>query len=586
MAFWVDETINEILKRKDKKYLITDYKTPSGKIHVGALRGVIIHDVIYKGLLESGKKSEFIYGFDDMDPMDDVPSELAKEFSKYMGQPLCNIPSPDCKASSYAQFFAKEFKSVYKKLGVKSKTVWASQLYKSGKYDKAIKIILDSADKIRQIYFDVSGGKKPDNWYPLSVICPKCGKIGTTRVFDWDGKEVSFVCEPNLVKWAQGCGYQGKISPFSGNAKLPYKVETPSKWYSFGTSVELAGKDHYTKGGSFDIARRIAQEVFKIRPVYGYGYEWFLVGGKKMSTSKGVGSFATEIADILPSELLRFLMVRTRAKRTIDFDPYGTTILDLYDEYDRCIDAFLDDPKSDQARAYYFTKLFAHSTNAQGVLSSTPPIRIILRASRVYGGTRSLRLEESTSKDEVSASLVASQGGRPPQYRMRFVKVAYLLQMARVNIDEYASEEKQGELTVEEENDLKIRREYARRWLDFYAPDNYKFKIQKELPEVAKSLSSKQIEFLHKIADLLEYEDTTDKEEYQKIAELIDHKILKGEKLHSGIHNLKKEMNLDAKLAFSAIYLSLIGKDSGPQAGWLIASLDKDFVIKRFRSLP
>ena len=41
-------------------------------------------------------------------------------------------------------------------------------------------------------------------------------------------------------------------------------------------------------------------------------------------------------------------------------------------------------------------------------------------------------------------------------------------------------------------------------------------------------------------------------------------------------------MSIDPREAFSAIYLIFIGKDSGPQAGWFLTSLDHDFVIKRF----
>lgn len=512
--FWVDETIKEILTRNDKKYLVTDYKTPSGKIHVGSLRGVIIHDVIYRGLLETGQKADFIYGFDDMDPMDGFPEYLPQEFKKYMGMPLCDIPSPQSGYKSFAQYFAKDFEDVYRKLGVKSKTVWASELYRSGEYDKAIKIILDNAQKIRQIYKDVSGSQKPDDWYAFNVICPQCGKIGTTRIYDWDNQEVSFICEPKMVKWAQGCGYQGKTSPFKGNGKMPYKVETPSKWFTFGTSVELAGKDHYTKGGSFDVAKEIARKIFKINPAYGYGYEWLLlVGGAKMSSSKGVGTSAREMLEILPAELLRFLLTRTKANRQLEFSPDGESILKLFDEYDRCADEFLANSKSDLAQAYYYSQL---------------------------------------------------SEAKLPQYRMRFVKIAYLLQMARKNVSEYAEEEKKDKLTKEEIAEIKIRENYAKIWLSKYAPENYKFIIQKEIPDTAKNLTKLQKEFLTKIADLL------------------GQKKWSGQDLHSEIHNLKKEMGLDAKLAFSAIYLSLIGKDSGPQAGWLIASLDKDFVIKRF----
>ena len=516
MAFWTDETVSEILKRKDKKYLITDYKTPSGRIHVGALRGVVIHDLLYKGLLDSGVKTEYWYGFDDFDPIDDLADNLKKDFEKYMGVPLCNTPSPVKGYKNFAEYYAKDFIQVYEKLGVRAKTIWASRLYKEGKYNKAIKIVLDNAEKIRNINKKVSGGKKSDDWFPLQVVCPKCGKIGTTKVTGWNSKEVEFSCEPKMVEWAQGCRYKGKISPFNGNAKMPYKPETTAKWYTFKTSVELAGKDHYTQGGSFNVAQEIAKQVFNIKPAYGYGYEWFLVGGKKMSTSKGRGVSSEEIAELLPPEILRFLMVRTKAKRAIDFAVYGDTIPILYDEYDRCIDAYLKDSTSDLARAYYYS-----------------------------------RMKEA----------------RPPSYRLRFSKAVYLIQMHRTDVNKYAEEEKGSKLDKIEKEELDVRVKYAKKWLEKYAPENYKFTIQKELPQVAKNLDQNQKKFLLEIVKLLEQ------------------KKWAGEELHKQIHELKKNLKLDPRSAFSAIYLSLLGKDSGPQAGWLLAALDGKFIIQRFQEI-
>lgn len=512
-TFWVDQIVEDIAKRNEKKYLITDYKTPSGKVHIGALRGVVIHDVIYRGLSEKGKKAKFWYGFDDFDPMDGISQELKADFAKYMGQPLCNIPSPQKGYKNYAQYFAKEFEQIYRQLGVQSKTIWASELYKSGKYNKAIQIILDNAKKIREIYKTVSGSEKPSDWYALNVVCPECGKIGTTRVYDWDGAVVSFVCEPKMVDWAIGCGYSGKISPFDGNSKMPYKVETPAKWFTFDVSVECAGKDHYTKGGTFFVAKEIAKEIFKIKPAYGFGYEHFLSGGKKMSSSKGIGASVAEIAKILPAELLRFLMVRTRAKRAIEFDAFGDTIPRLFDEFDRCVDEYLLKTNSDYSRAYQYAKI--------------------------------------TDK-------------KPPQYRLRFSKIAYLMQMPRVDILKYAEDEKQSKLLPAEKDDIKIRISYAKKWLSVFAPENFKFEVQEKLPLPAKNLSQSQKEFLAKIADMLKQQKWT------------------GEDLHQQIHELKTRMELSPRDAFSAIYLSLLGKDSGPQAGWLIASLNKDFVISRF----
>ncbi len=363
--FWVDDTIGEILKKDVKKHLVTDYKTPSGKIHVGALRGVIIHDVLHRGLIDKKQSSEYWYGFDDFDPIDGLSKELENKFSKYMGVPLSNVPSPKKGYKNFAHYFADDFIKVFQSMGVKAKVVWASELYKKGAYNKSIEMVLDNAEIIREIYKEVSGGEKQKDWFPLNVVCPKCGKIGTTKVNGWDKKEVSFTCAESLVKWAKGCGFKGKISPFNGNSKMPYKVEVAAKWFEFGTTVELAGKDHYTKGGTFNVARQIAKDVFKVPEAYGYGYEWFLVGGKKMSTSKGVGTTAEEIAIILSPELLRFLMVRTRAKRTIEFDANGETIPMLYDEYDRCSESYIADPKSDRGRAFHYSQVDKSENNPE-----------------------------------------------------------------------------------------------------------------------------------------------------------------------------------------------------------------------------
>ena len=35
--------------------------------------------------------------------------------------------------------------------------------------------------------------------------------------------------------------------------------------------------------------------------------------------------------------------------------------------------------------------------------------------------------------------------------------------------------------------------------------------------------------------------------------------------------------------AFEAIYLAFLGRPNGPRAGWLLASLDRAFVLERLR---
>jgi lysyl-tRNA synthetase class 1 len=53
-----------------------------------------------------------------------------------------------------------------------------------------------------------------------------------------------------------------------------------------------------------------------------------------MSSSKGVGSSAKDMADVTTPETLRFLMIKTRPETAVDFDPEGRTLLRIFDDYD------------------------------------------------------------------------------------------------------------------------------------------------------------------------------------------------------------------------------------------------------------
>lgn len=134
---------------------------------------------------------------------------------------------------------------------------------------------------------------------------------------------------------------------------MPYKVEWPAKWFSLGVSVEGEGKDHASKGGTRDVANHIAEEIFKIKPPEDIPYEHILYGGKKMSSSKGLGSSASEVSEILTPEVLRFLFARVPYQRAINFDPAEkNTIPDLFDEFDRGQRAYFEKTNEDLARTW------------------------------------------------------------------------------------------------------------------------------------------------------------------------------------------------------------------------------------------
>src|SRR3989338_5970802 len=157
--FWVDNVVSELNKRKLPLECVDDAKTPSGRIHVGSLRGIVVHDLVYKALKSAGVNAKYTYIFDNHDPMDALPNYLPKEkFEKYLGLPLFKVPSPEKGFNNYAEYYAFEFKNVFNKIGCNPEILWTADLYKSGKMNPLIKECLDKAPEIRKIYGSICGG--------------------------------------------------------------------------------------------------------------------------------------------------------------------------------------------------------------------------------------------------------------------------------------------------------------------------------------------------------------------------------------------------------------------------------------------
>jgi len=73
---WVDLLVVNLLKGSPGPHVINDAKTPSGHVTVAHLRGVLMHACIDRALRDHGVETAFLYGFDDYDPMDDLPPSL------------------------------------------------------------------------------------------------------------------------------------------------------------------------------------------------------------------------------------------------------------------------------------------------------------------------------------------------------------------------------------------------------------------------------------------------------------------------------------------------------------------------------
>jgi lysyl-tRNA synthetase, class I len=525
-VFWADE----LAARLTGPQVVNDSKTPSGTIHVGSLRGPVILDVIVRALRSNGLPTTLLYGVDDLDPMDAQAMLTPDATERWMGAPLANVPDPagDCHPS-YARHFAALFIDTFADLGIHpERYYWMSEIYRAGEVDHYIRTALERADLVRDIYLRVSHVERPSGWLPVHVICPTCGKVGTTLARDWDGETVAFECRPDLVAWATGCSSTGRIAPFGGLAKLPWNLEWAAQWSMFGVTVEPCGKDLATAGGSRDRSDAIAREVFDREPPLNVPYEFLNIGGRKMSSSKGRGAAAHEIAEVVPAEQLRLLMIRPRPNHAIEFDPDGTDAIPrLFDESDR----------------------IAAASAGIAVKGELPADH-----DRVF----------AASLVDPDADLVAAGSA----YRPPFAHLALLLQVPGVNVEARLAAEKGAPLTDAERALFAERTVAARGWLDAYAPERARIEVRRDAvpPEVA-GLDEDQRRSLAGLAAALEGAAAWD-----------------GEALQAVIFDAARAEGLPAGRIFNALYLAFLGQPSGPRAGWLLASLPPPFVVERLRA--
>jgi lysyl-tRNA synthetase class 1 len=101
-----------------------------------------------------------------------------------------------------------------------------------------------------------------------------------------------------------------------------------------------------------------------------------------------------------------------------------------------------------------------------------------------------------------------------------------------------------------------------------YASEEEKTHLQETLPARAESLSQTQRAFLHKLAHDLPGTPWED------------------DALQTKIFEVARMTPIDQPAAFKAIYRVLLDREAGPKAGNLLAFLDPQFVVARFRELP
>lgn len=434
---WADGAAEEAIA-SGRPVVVSSGISPSGEIHIGNMREVLTADAVFRAVKDRGVPARFNYVCDNLDPLRHVyPFLDAEVYAPLIGQPLAAIPCPCGAHPSYAEHFLEPFLASLRALHVDVELERADRIYASGRMNPTISLALTGRDRIAVILHELTGKAIDAAWSPFNPLCPSCRRITKSTV-------TGFSVRDETISYACACGSSGEM-PMAGGGKLTWRVDWPARWAMLGVTVEPFGKDHATRGGSYDTGARIAREVFDTEPPLPVPYEWISLKGRgDMSSSKGNVLSIGQVLDLAPPEVLRYLVMRERPQSTISFDP-GLPLLQLVDEVDDATASGVDSRALELSRAAGF--------RAVGV-----PFKHLIVAAQVAGFDveRTMDVLARTGYHGLDAATVGSRLG------------------------------------------------CARRWLDRHAPEEIRFEVKKTLPPEAGALTPDQKSFLGRLGSRLE----------------------------------------------------------------------------------
>jgi lysyl-tRNA synthetase class 1 len=514
---WLNKIVDEIIARRpDGEILIESGISPSGSYHMGYLREIVTCDAIVITLRKRGRQAKHIHFVDDQDGFRKVPQGLPAEYEKYLGQPLCDMPAPDGSDQSYADYALKPFLDSIGALGIEMEVVRSHEKYREGFFISAIELVLAHIDEVKRVLEEVSGRKIGEEWSPIQV-----NEEGYLKKRPFIGIDT----ESKTIRYLDKDGHEQTTSYDKGQVKLDWRLDWPARWWLLRVGVEPFGRDHATKGGSYDTGKALMDRVFKAEAPLPVPYEFINRAGesKKMSASAGNGIMMSEIVQVLPPEVIRYFILRASPDKTLYFDPVGG-VARLIDDYAALL---AKNEKTEEENR--ILELCSHGIDP--TVSSVP-------FSHLVASYQAASLDKNRTLEILS---------RTPEY---------------------------ANAAKNEPEIIRKQLDFIQGWLDSgWAPEDIKFSIEEDVQQLSGEFSEDEKQYLENLAD--------------RIANASENSD--GEWFHKAIYEVKETMNLQPQQVFKPLYRVLINKDSGPRAGWFLSDLNKapnrgnDWLVKRLR---
>ena len=255
-------------------------------------------------------------------------------------------------------------------------------------------------------------------------------------------------------------------------------------------------------------------------------YEWIqLKGMGPMSSSSGLTVGPMDALALVPPEIMRYVIARSKVGRHIDFDT-GPALFTTADEYERLV--------------------------------ANPP----------GGSDADLSRRQQVARDTQLSALRLSQTerGDNPADSIAGVSFRHLSMLAQIKSDDedvWRSLRKSGHLEGEPGASLAGRLRRMRNWVDgLYFPEAARIEVRSSLSDEARdNFTEEQTGFLSALSEALTNCDWTESE------------------IGRCIKTVAAETGVAGRDAYMALYWVILGKNHGPKASSLMAEMDSASVL-------
>lgn len=318
----------------DRPVLFETGYGPSGLPHIGTF-GEVVRTSMVRHAFEclTGRQTRLVCFSDDMDGLRKVPDNVPNPdmIADYLQMPLTKVPDPFGTHPSFGAHNNARLQAFLDSFGFDYEFISATDMYRSGRFDKALLDILANYDAVTNVILPTLGPERRETYSPFLPVCPRTGRVLQAKVIGQNSAAGEITYHDPETDEAVTVPVTG------GSCKLQWKADWAMRWYALGVDYEMSGKDLID---SVTLSSKIVRALGATPPA-GFSYELFLdQNGEKISKSKGNG---LSVEDWLrygnPESLALFMYGQPKRAKRLYFDLIPKTVDEFYTHKDKLAEA-------------------------------------------------------------------------------------------------------------------------------------------------------------------------------------------------------------------------------------------------------